>query len=144
MPSTLRTIAADLAAGLQGRNELSSVSVSNSYYLELSLADMDDTKIVVIPAGEEVEKLDRVSWQHDIRIMVFIGKRCNTDAEVNAAMDLAYTVQSIIVAHDWQNTWQTDPSSPLSVDVEHNPQEALNERNVFRTVITASYRVFQT
>jgi hypothetical protein len=144
MPSTLRTIAADLTAGLQGRAELSAVSITKDYYAELSLSDMETTKIVVIPSGEEVEKIDRLTWQHDCQIVVFIGKRCKTEQEVDDAMDLAYTVQQLVVDHDWQNAWTSDPSTPMTVEVEHNPQEALTERNVFRTVITATYRVFQT
>lgn len=144
MPSTLRTIAADLTAGLQGRAELSAVSITKDYYAELSLSDMETTKIVVIPSGEEVERIDRLTWQHDCQIVVFIGKRCKTESEVDDAMDLAYTVQQLVVDHDWQNAWTSDPSTPLTVEVEHNPQEALTERNVFRTVITATYRVFQT
>ncbi len=144
MPSTLRTIAADLSAGLQGRAELSGVSISNDYYAELSLSDMETTKIVVIPSGEEVERMDRLTWQHDCQIVVFIGKRCKTESEVDDAMDLAYTVQQLVVDHDWQNVWISDPSTPMTVEVEHNPQEALSERNVFRTVITATYRVFKT
>ena len=74
---------------------------------------------------------------------MFIGKRCKDDSEVDAAMDLAYLVQQLVVGHDWQNVWSTDPSAPMTVEVEHNPQEALNERNVFRSVITITYRVFE-
>jgi hypothetical protein len=144
MPSPLKTIATDLAAGLDAKTELSSASISKSYFLEVNLADMDTTKIVVVPSGEEVERIDRASWQHDIQIVVFIGKRCKTDAEVDSAIDLVHTVQELIREHSWSNTWTTDPTSPMTVEVDHNPQEALPERNVFRSVITATYRVFET
>jgi hypothetical protein len=43
--------------------------------------------------------------------------------------------------HDWPGvTWPTGITSPQSIQVEKNPDEALAERNVWRAGIVVVYR----
>jgi hypothetical protein len=59
-------------------------------------------------------------------------------------IDLADDVLLYIRAHDWAGiTWPTGVTKPQSVSIELNPDDALNDRNVWRAVISVTYRVFE-
>jgi hypothetical protein len=40
-------------------------------------------------------------------------------------------------------TWPSGVTTPVEVAIEVNPDDALHDRNVWRAVITATYRTFR-
>jgi len=63
---------------------------------------------------------------------------------VDGMIDLADEVLLHIRAHDWVNSesWPEGVTSPMEVEVELNPDDALNERNAWRAAVNVTYRVF--
>jgi hypothetical protein len=61
-------------------------------------------------------------------------------------IDLAGEVLLQIRAHDFTDVeeWPGGVTSPESSSIEINPDDALNDRNVWRAVITATYRVLES
>ena len=59
---------------------------------------------------------------------------------------LAEEMVDAIRQHTWDPgvTWPTGVTSPMEVEVNLNPDEGLQDRNVWRAVITATYRVHRT
>jgi hypothetical protein len=60
-------------------------------------------------------------------------------------LDLASEVLLLVRAHDWSEAvnFPENVTSPQSVTIDINPDDALNERNVWRAVIQATYRVVE-
>ncbi|NBW11324.1 MAG: hypothetical protein EBR82_25160 [Caulobacteraceae bacterium] len=77
---------------------------------------------------------------------MFVGRHVTTDSDVDAMLDLADSVMLHVRAHDFGSTviWPAGVTSPQTVGIDLNPDDALTERNVWRAVITATYRVFES
>ena len=107
--------------------------------------DMANPVIFVTPGGAEVSRVGRGTTQTDYAALVFIGRHVESDAEVDGMIDLADAVMLYIRAHDWDEgiTWPAGVTKPQSVSIELNPDDALNDRNVWRAVISVTYRVFE-
>jgi hypothetical protein len=84
--------------------------------------------------------------QADYAVTVFVGRHVTTDAEVDGMLDLADSVMLQVRAHSFGSgvTWPDGVTSPQTVSIDINPDDALTERNVWRAVITATYRVFES
>jgi hypothetical protein len=83
--------------------------------------------------------------QVDYTVSVFVGRHVQTDSDVDAMLDLADSVMLQVRAHSFGSavTWPAGVTSPQTVGIDLNPDDALTERNVWRAVITATYRVFE-
>jgi hypothetical protein len=59
-------------------------------------------------------------------------------------LDLADEALLQVRSHDWGEAveFPEGVTSPITVTIELNPDDALSERNAWRAVITATYRVF--
>lgn len=144
MAAYLRTIADALADGLSQSSELSGVTVNRENWVEVSPEDLASPLVVVVPGGVEVTKISRQNSQLDITCNIFVGRRVSTDSQVESITDLADTVLALIRRHEWDNllSWPEGSSSPSQISVDTNPDDGLNERNVWRAFIVATYRVF--
>lgn len=108
------------------------------------VSEMATPVIVVTPGGAEVTRVARLTTQTDYSTSVFIGRHVESDTEVDQMIDLADEALLYIRAHDWSGvTWPANVTRPQTVSIELNPDDALNERNVWRAVIEVVYRVFQ-
>jgi hypothetical protein len=60
-------------------------------------------------------------------------------------LDLAEEIADAIRAHTWDQAvvWPSGVTTPVEVAIEINPDDALHDRNVWRAVITATYRTFR-
>jgi hypothetical protein len=144
MSSTLRTIADSIAAGLQSVSfGVPSTSVSRRNWVSLDVEDMANPVVIVTPGNAEVSRIGRKVSQIDYTANVFVGQHVQTDTAVNAIMDLADECMTQIRAHNWpvSVSWPAGVTSPNAVTIEINPDDALSERNVWRAVIVAVYRV---
>jgi hypothetical protein len=56
--------------------------------------------------------------------------------------DLLEELVDLIRSHDWDEsvTWPSGVTSPMEIEVDLNPDEALQDRNVWRAIVTVIYR----
>jgi hypothetical protein len=148
--STLRDIADALAASLAAET-FSSVTdqptVERKNWPAYDVDDLRSPVIAVTPGGAEATRIARPSvFEYDYAVSVFLGRHTPTEAGADEMLDMAEELLDLIRAHDWSEgvTWPTGCTSPMTVEIEINPDDALQERNVWRAVITATYRVHRT
>lgn len=123
-----------------------SPAVKRQNWPSYDIEDMADPVVAVLPATVETVRVDRTHWQYDYGITVFVGRHAPTETLADDTMDLAEELVDAIRQHDWDEAvaWPTGVTSPMEVEVVLNPDEGLQDRNVWRAVITATYRVHRT
>lgn len=147
MSSTLRTIADRLATGLQSVTwGISSTVVERKNWANIDVDAMSVPRVFVVPGNADVTRMSRQMMQIDYTVTVFVGRHVQTDSDVDAMLDLADSVMLQVRAHSFGSSvvWPAGVTSPQTVSIDLNPDDALTERNVWRAVITASYRVFES
>jgi hypothetical protein len=147
MSSTLRTIADRLATGLQSVTwGITSTVVERKNWANIDVDAMSVPRVFVVPGNADVTRISRNMMQIDYTVTVFVGQHVQTDSDVDAMLDLADSVMLQVRAHSFGSSvvWPTGVTSPQTVSIDLNPDDALTERNVWRAVITASYRVFES
>lgn len=145
--SIAREIADALAASLTAYDfDGTTPDVQRVNWPSYDIEDMADPVVAVVPGSVETTRADRVHWQYDYGITVFVGRHAPTEALADDTMDLAEELVDVIRQHDWDEavTWPTGVTSPMEVEVTLNPDEGLQDRNVWRAVITVTYRVHRT
>ena len=147
MSSVLRTIADSLATGLQSVTwGIPSTTVERRNWANIDVDAMSVPRVFVVPGNADVTRISRQVMQVDYTVTVFVGRHVTTDAEVDGMLDLADSVMLYVRAHSFGSsvTWPAGVTSPQTVSIDLNPDDALTERNVWRAVITATYRVFES
>jgi len=142
----LREIADALADSLDAVTWTpATTAVYRRNWATVDIEDMANPVVFVTPGGAEVSRVGRQTTQTDYAAQVFIGRHVESDAEIDEMIDLADQIMLYIRAHDWDEsaTWPTGVTKPQSLSVELNPDDALNDRNVWRAVVTVTYRVFE-
>ena len=146
--SYVRELAQGLADGL-GNVTFGSVTtqptVSRQNWATVDLAAMADPVIYVTPGEVQMARVGRGITQSDYGVTVFVGRHVTTEGDADDMIDLAEEVLLHIRAHDWGEVtpFPAGITSPMTVSINLNPDDALQERNVWRAVIEASYRVFE-
>ena len=147
MSSVLRTIADSLATGLDSVTwGIASTTVERRNWANIDVDAMSVPRVFVVPGNADVSRISRQVMQVDYTVTVFVGRHVTTDAEVDGMLDLADSVMLYVRAHSFGQavTWPAGVTSPQTVSIDLNPDDALTERNVWRAVITATYRVFES
>lgn len=147
MSSTLRTIADRLATGLNSVTwAIPSTVVQRRNWTDLDVESMTSPRVFVVPGNADVTRISRQMMQIDYTVTVFVGRHVQTDSDVDAMLDLADSVMLQVRAHSFGQAvvWPAGVTSPQTVSIDLNPDDALTERNVWRAVITATYRVFES
>lgn len=143
--SILKDIADALAAGLAGKSWQSvdaTPVVQRVNWPTYAVEDMADPVIAVVPSGDDMQRVDRTRFQHDYQVNVFIGRHTPTDADADDMLGLAEEVVDAIIAHSWGEL-DFPATSPMTVEIQINPDDGLNDRNVWRAVLTVTYRTFR-
>jgi len=147
MSSTLRALADSLATGLQSVTwGITSTVVERKNWANIDVDAMSSPRVFVVPGNADVTRISRQVMQVDYTVTVFVGRHVTTDAEVDGMLDLADSVMLQVRAHSFGVgvTWPAGVTSPQTVGIDLNPDDALTDRNVWRAVITATYRVFES
>ena len=141
--SVLKDIADALATSLSAY-EFSSVAtqplVERKNWPTYEVEALATPVIAITPATAEATRASRDAFQYDYGINVFLGRHTPTEADADAMIEMAEELLDAIREHDWQG-WPSGVTSPMTVEIDMNPDDALTERNVWRAVITATYRV---
>jgi hypothetical protein len=147
MSSTLRGIADSLSAGLAATHFSTLADQPTIKRKNLVSADLKEfsTPVVIIqPAETKVSRASRTHWQIDFSLHVFLGRQVATEADIDVMLDFAEEINLRLRSHQWGDVgFPTGVTSPLEVDVEYNPGQALSERNVWRAMVIVTYRVFE-
>lgn len=146
--STLREIADALADGLDAETftaVTTQPAVERVNWPTYTIEDMTDPVIAVMPGTVTIERVDRTHHQYDYQATVFVGRHTPSDELADEMLALAEEIADVIRAHAWDQavTFPAGVTSPVEVAIEINPDDALSERNVWRAVVTATYRVFR-
>lgn len=141
--SVLKDIADALAASL-ATYEFSSVNVpplvERKNWPTYEVEALANPVIAITPATVEATRASRDAFEYDYGINVFLGRHTPTEAAADEMIDMAEELLDAIRDHDWSE-WPEGVTSPMTVEIDMNPDDALTERNVWRAVITATYRV---
>lgn len=143
--SVLKDIADALAASLAAET-FSSVDtqplVERKNWPTYDIDAMADPVIAITPSAAEAVRVSRDSFQYDYGVNVFLGRHAPTEADADAMLEMAEELLDLIRQHSWGEVeWPAGVTSPMAVEIDMNPDDALAERNVWRAVITATYRV---
>jgi hypothetical protein len=125
---------------------ITSTTVERKNWVNIDVDAMAVPRVFVVPGNADVTRISRLMMQVDYTVTVFVGRHVTTDDEVDGMLDLADSVMLQVRAHSFGAgvTWPAGVSSPQTVSIDLNPDDALTERNVWRAVITATYRVFES
>lgn len=145
MSSYLRGIADSLATGLQSVSwSVPSTTVERKNWAAMDVEDMATPRIIVVPGSATMARVSRTHMQTDYTVNIFVGRHVTTDLDVDAMYDLADAVSLRVRAHAFSGvSWPTGVTGPQTVTMDVNPDDAMNDRNVWRAVIVATYIVFE-
>lgn len=145
--SYLREIAEALTDGLDAADFVyaETITIDRKNWAAVSTEELSDAVIYVVPGNAEATRVGRKITQMDYVVNVFIGRYVENEQQADDMLDLASEVLLLVRAHDWSESveFPENVTSPQSVTIEINPDDALNERNVWRAVIQATYRVVE-
>jgi hypothetical protein len=146
MTSVLRSIADALSAGL-GATEFASLdvqpTVQRQNLVAADLAGFVNPVVIIQPAESKVTRVSRTHSQLDFMLHVFIGRQVQTEADIDVMLDFAEELALRLRAHSWgQVAFPIGVTSPIEIDVQYNPGQALSERGVWRALIMVNYRTF--
>lgn len=144
MSSTLRDIADALAAALAGET-FSAVAdqptVERKNWPSYEVEDLINPVIAITPSTMTVVRTDRVNHEYDYAVNVFLGRHAPTESVADAMLDMAEELVDKIRSHNYASAaFPAGVTSPFEIEVDMNPDEALQERNVWRAVVTVTYR----
>lgn len=140
MPTNPRVIADALATALQGHVwAVTPITIERRNWVAVDLEAMANPVVFVVPGGVELNRIGRLDWQSDNQVTVYVGRHVTTDADVDGMYDLADAMATVVRAISLDGV-----TTPQTVSVEINPDDAMTERNLWRAVITATYRTLSS
>lgn len=149
MSSTLRLLAQALADSLSAQTFTSvadPVTVLRANWPSFTVEELINPVLAITPPGYTTERAARTAHIHDYQVSAFLGRHTPTEAMADAMLDLTEEVVDLIRDHRWTTlapavTWPTGASSPQTIAVTINPEEGLQDRNVWRVAIDITYRL---
>lgn len=145
MASFLKGIADALADGLDAVSwSIGETTVERRNWVSIDVEAMGTPRVFVVPGNATMSRVSREAMQTEYTVNVFVGRHVATDSEVDGMLDLADEVLLYVRAHNFPSvTFPAGVTSPQTVTIDINPDDALTERNVWRAVVTATYIVFE-
>lgn len=142
MPSKILDICEALKTSLAAVTwSIPAVAVNRRNFVAIDPDDMVSPVMFVTPGTVDVQRIGKQSHQYDYSVTVFVGRQAATETAADGMLALAEEALTLIRAHDWPQPWAGGVTSPVALSIEINPDDALNDRNVWRAVISATYRV---
>jgi len=147
MSANLQTLADAVADALVAETwPIAGTTVERMNWVQKDVEDLNAPAIIVTPGGFEPLRLHRSNGlRKNYTVYVYLAQRVDTDLELTAISDMAESLVDRLFAHQWDEsvTFPNSIGSPLTVNCDVNPDDALNDRNVWRAAITVSYPSFQ-
>ena len=118
------------------------VTVESKNFPTYDIEDLGDPVICITDGPVESERLSRSAHQRDYSIEIYLARHTPTEAACDEMLDLLEELLDKLEEHSWGAvSWPAGVTSPQSIVVEKNPDEALVDRNVWRAGIVVVYRV---
>ena len=118
------------------------VTVESKNFPSYDIEDLADPVICVTDGPIESERLSRSAHQRDYSVEIYVARHTPTEAACDEMLDLLEELLDKLEDHSWGAvSWPASVTSPQSIVVEKNPDEALVDRNVWRAGIVVVYRV---
>ena len=118
------------------------VTVESKNFPTYDIEDLADPVICITDGPVESERLSRSAHQRDYSIEIYLARHTPTEAACDEMLDLLEELLDKLEEHSWGAvSWPAGVTSPQSIVVEKNPDEALVDRNVWRAGIVVVYRV---
>lgn len=118
------------------------VTVESKNFPTYEIEDLGDPVICVTDGPVESERLSRSAHQRDYSVEIYLARHTPTEAACDEMLDLLEELLDKLEDHSWGAvSWPASVTSPQSIVVEKNPDEALVDRNVWRAGIVVVYRV---
>ena len=118
------------------------VTVESKNFPTYDIEDLGDPVICVTDGPVESERLSRSTHQRDYSVEIYLARHTPTEAACDEMLDLLEELLDKLEDHSWGAvSWPASVTSPQSIAVEKNPDEALVDRNVWRAGIVVVYRV---
>lgn len=118
------------------------VTVESKNFPSYDIEDLGDPVICVTDGPVESERLSRSAHQRDYSVEIYLARHTPTEAACDEMLDLLEELLDKLEDHSWGAvSWPASVTSPQSIVVEKNPDEALVDRNVWRAGIVVVYRV---
>lgn len=148
MSSHLRDIADALAAALAVETFTSVVdqpTIERKNWPSYDVEELLNPVIAITPASMTLTRVNRTNHEYDHQINVFLARHTPTEAMADEMFDMVEELVDLIRSHDWDEavTFPSGVTSPMQVEVDLNPDEALQERNVWRGIVSVTYRIFR-
>lgn len=148
MASTLRDVAdavADALASVTYSATDVQPAVVRLNWPEYDVEGLRNPVFVVSPGGMTITRTSRNVHEYVYTVLVWVARHTPTESAADEMYDLAEEVVDELRSHAWGEgvTFPSGVTSPTSVEFEANPDEALQERNVWRAVVTVGYTVFR-
>ena len=149
MSSSLRLIAQALADSLADCTFTSvadPLTILRANWPSFTVEELVNPVLAITPPGYTVERAARTAHVYDYQVSVFLGRHTPTEAMADAMLDLCEEVVDLIRDHRWATlapavTWPAGVTSPQTIEVNQNPDEGLQDRNVWRAIVTITYRL---
>ena len=137
MATNPRLMADALYQAILGHSwSISSLSIERRNWVQASVTELSTPALYVVPGGVDVSRIGRIDWQYDSAVNVFVGRHVETDSQVDDMYDLIDDLMAFIRATPLTGV----TTSPQQVTVEINADDTLSERNVWKAVLTVTYR----
>lgn len=118
------------------------VTVESKNFPSYDIEDLGDPVICITDGPVESERLSRSAHQRDYSVEIYLARHTPTEAACDEMLDLLEELLDKLEDHSWGAvSWPASVTSPQSIVVEKNPDEALVDRNVWRAGIVVVYRV---
>lgn len=117
------------------------VTVETKNFPTYDIEELENPVMVVTDGGIDIERLSRSAHQRDYAVEIYLARHTPTEAACDVMLDLLEELLDKLEEHSWGAvSWPAGISSPQSITVEKNPDEALVERNVWRAGLVVTYR----
>jgi|694.fasta_scaffold65264_5 hypothetical protein len=140
----LRTVVDAVASAIAGIDSLPAYSVAVGHMHEWHAQKLRTIKVAVSPRGADTDNVGRGVIGVDYRIGIVVGKHCETEAEADAVFLVSEGILDAIrgtLTFDLPEAVGRVALTSATMDLA--TEESLNEQNIYRASIEATYRLLK-
>lgn len=139
LSEVVRAVAREIAA-LPGVPDKSVVA---KHYHEWDAAKLQSLLIAVTPRGADVQNTSRQAVIVDYRVGIVVAKYAVTEAAEDEVFEMAESILDGLRKRLTLSTAADGEAAFLSATMDLSAEEMLNEQNIFRATIEATYKVLK-
>ncbi len=133
---TLTAVADDVKLLVSNFTVLDGIESARGYVPLKDITEMSALTITVVPRAEKRVRESRKSWLRDFTVDVAVQQKVDSDEQTDELTALVETLASLIT----DSELATQPVALLEITVVGPDPGHLNNKSLFTTIITATYR----